>query len=214
MPARTRVEVAVGQPGGALGDQVVIDHNDQQEIGDRVLRQAGAAAGRSTLPGAPASRGLLVSGTTTAVEIRLALNASPWTMRTGRRNPALDPTGSASDALQYEARAAEFRSGAPGGAKRKRDGKNVDPRGVSAAAGSAAVDDDDVPVAVQSQLLERGVLGRFVPVHQRREADGRRLRSVSFWWCIHLIPAGGSRCASPAGNGGPRRARDRIRRGR
>ena len=35
------------------------------------------SAGRSTLPGAAASRSLLVSGTTTAVEIRLALKLSP-----------------------------------------------------------------------------------------------------------------------------------------
>jgi hypothetical protein len=32
--------------------------------------------------------------------------------------------------------------------------------------------------------------------------------------CIHLIPSGGSRCASPVGNGGPRRARNRTRRRR
>lgn len=56
------------------------------------------SAGISTLPGAAAQRRLLVSGTTTTVAIRLALNASPWTTITGRRNPGPDPVEGGRDA--------------------------------------------------------------------------------------------------------------------
>src|SRR5579862_559563 len=54
--------------------------------------------GSRTLPGADAHRRLLVSGTTTTVARRLALNASPCTTATGRRKPGPEPAGSGSDA--------------------------------------------------------------------------------------------------------------------
>jgi hypothetical protein len=53
-----------------------------------------ARAGRSTLPGASAQPRLLVKGTQTTVLMRLRLRASPWTTRTGLRNPGPDPVGS------------------------------------------------------------------------------------------------------------------------
>ena len=49
------------------------------------------SAGSVTFPGAAAHRRLLVSGTTTTVPRRLALNASPWTTTTGRRKPGPEP---------------------------------------------------------------------------------------------------------------------------
>lgn len=57
-------------------------------------------AASRTLPGAAASRRLLVSGTTTAVATRLALKFSPCTTTTGRRNLGEEQTGSSSDGQQ------------------------------------------------------------------------------------------------------------------
>jgi hypothetical protein len=54
----------------------------------------------STLPGASAHRRLLVSGTQTAVAIRLRLSASPWTTTTGLRKPGPDPVGGGTSAHQ------------------------------------------------------------------------------------------------------------------
>jgi hypothetical protein len=57
-------------------------------------------ADRRTFPGASAHRRLLVSGTQTAVAIRLRLSASPWTTTTGRRNPGPEPVGTGNSAHQ------------------------------------------------------------------------------------------------------------------
>src|SRR3990170_3123832 len=60
--------------------------------------------GRITFPGASARRRLLVMTTTTVVAIWLALKASFWTTRTGRRKPGPEPPGSARDAHQISPR--------------------------------------------------------------------------------------------------------------
>jgi hypothetical protein len=46
-----------------------------------------------TFPGAVASRRFLVMAATITVAIRLAVNASAWMIRTGRRYPAAEPCG-------------------------------------------------------------------------------------------------------------------------
>jgi hypothetical protein len=52
------------------------------------------------LPGDSARRRFVVRGTQTTVRKRLRLNASLWTMATGRRNPGAEPTGSGRSAHQ------------------------------------------------------------------------------------------------------------------
>jgi hypothetical protein len=94
------IEVELGQTADTLGQQLPVDRHELRDVCDRVLRQARGAGWERTFPGAAARRWLLVSGTTTVVEIRLALKASPWTITTGRRNPAPELTGFSSDAQQ------------------------------------------------------------------------------------------------------------------
>jgi hypothetical protein len=53
-----------------------------------------ARARKLTLPGAFASRRLLVRGIATTVAMRLRLKALPCTIRTGRRRPGPEPIGS------------------------------------------------------------------------------------------------------------------------
>ena len=57
-------------------------------------------AGMSTLPGASTSRRFDVSTTATTVRIRLRLNASSWTIKSGRRSPGSEPRGSSRSAHQ------------------------------------------------------------------------------------------------------------------
>ncbi len=61
-------------------------------------------AGNRTFPGAPASARLLVMTATMTVWIRLWLNASAWTTRTGRRKPGSDRRGSGRSAHQISPR--------------------------------------------------------------------------------------------------------------
>jgi hypothetical protein len=91
-------EVVVGHAAYAVREKRAIDAHDLGDVGDRVFGSPVRAAASTTFPGAVASRRLLVSGTTTVVAMRLALNLSPWTITTGRRNPGLEPPGSSSDA--------------------------------------------------------------------------------------------------------------------
>lgn len=57
-----------------------------------------------TLPGASASRRFVVNTTEITVRIRLRLKSSDWTMRTGRRYPGSEATGSGNSAHQTSPR--------------------------------------------------------------------------------------------------------------
>ena len=62
--------------------------------------------GRRTFPGFSASRVLLVRSTAITVRRRLALKASDWMMRMGRRNPGCEPGGAERAAHQISPRSA------------------------------------------------------------------------------------------------------------
>ncbi len=87
-----------------------------------------AFAERRTFPGAPAQVRLLVSGTHTAVAIRLRFRGLPWTTTTGRRKPGPDPVGSGRSAHQTSpcATSTTRRPSAPGAPHRRRTDR---PRG-------------------------------------------------------------------------------------
>jgi hypothetical protein len=57
-----------------------------------------------TFPGAAASRAFVVIAATTIVRMRLWLNGSACTIKTGRENPGADPAGAASEAHQISPR--------------------------------------------------------------------------------------------------------------
>ncbi len=88
-PDQGPAEVGIRHAADAVGEQFAIDRDDLRDVGH--LESCGrpvVAAGSVTFPGAPPKRRLLVRGITTAVEMRLVLKPSPWTITTGRRNPA------------------------------------------------------------------------------------------------------------------------------
>ena len=64
------------------------------------FRNPESLAGTSTLPGASTSRRFAVRTTAITVRMRLRLNASLWTITTGRRKPGSEPSGSPKSAHQ------------------------------------------------------------------------------------------------------------------
>jgi hypothetical protein len=74
-----------GNPAGAFAQVALVDGDQGGDGDDGVAREAARRGWKETLPGSSARAVFEVTTAASAVERRLALNGSAWTINTGRR---------------------------------------------------------------------------------------------------------------------------------